>query len=867
MTSAPHRRSWPVIDRPAQTAAIVSALDSAGNRGVVVTGETGIGKTMAALTAARTMTSYPLHLHGSDTARHVPYAALAPWLSRHAPTAGLVDVAAIAAALRDAAQGLTADGVPVIVVDPAPIVDDLSAHALAQVAKAGLARLIVVGRTLADIPEPFLEMWRDRLLGHHQVEPWSTGEVADLLTRHLGAPVVLWSVQELARVAGHQPLFLRYVVDDQLARGTLTLQDGAWLLTGTPVVASAELAGVMRARLDERSEAEHRVLELVALAGEIAFDALERLVDPVALEALLETDLLEVSTGPRSRVQVRHRTIADLVRGGVPFGRRRRLRAELVDVLGEAVPDRGPALLSFAVWTLECGAELDAPVAIRAAEQANRFFDPELALTLAETVEDKQLRLPSVVQTSTALRLLGRVEQATALLTAVAAEDLSGEAPDAVCALAEELALVAAVDPAGVDAAHELLDLADALAARGPGGRRLRALRFDLLAAEGRYAEMLGELEEAVAMRDGSDEWVIAASTLMEACSLTGRQHDALALAAEVGELVPTLDLGPVAFDVAYAALFGVFMKCGLWSSSRETLQAGAMGVDLKMLLIGAAADSAIGMTYVLGGYADEARVFLGQALSQSRVRDVRRTGPQIAAGLAYAAALQGDLATARTFLLEWASGPRTYWNISASGDHLAHSARILVDGLEATEPDLLALAGAHAARGMVVDQLLLLSAAARAGSATALEALLGVDVPQPGPLVETVLRWARGIRDADAEALVEAAQQMLALGNPLFAAESAGAAVGLGGPTLARARTLAQQATAMVRGRAGASPLDGLTPREREVSERAARGDSNKEIAADLVLSVRTVESYLQSAFGKLGIRGRAELAELLAP
>ena len=45
-----------------------------------------------------------------------------------------------------------------------------------------------------------------------------------------------------------------------------------------------------------------------------------------------------------------------------------------------------------------------------------------------------------------------------------------------------------------------------------------------------------------------------------------------------------------------------------------------------------------------------------------------------------------------------------------------------------------------------------------------------------------------------------------------------------------------------------------------------AARRLSNQEIADRLHLSVRTVESYLQSAFGKLGINSRADLPELLA-
>lgn len=56
------------------------------------------------------------------------------------------------------------------------------------------------------------------------------------------------------------------------------------------------------------------------------------------------------------------------------------------------------------------------------------------------------------------------------------------------------------------------------------------------------------------------------------------------------------------------------------------------------------------------------------------------------------------------------------------------------------------------------------------------------------------------------------------------------------------------------------------LTPSERSVAELAARGHSNREIADRLVLSVRTVESHLASAYRKLGIRSRVQLGLALA-
>jgi DNA-binding NarL/FixJ family response regulator len=51
------------------------------------------------------------------------------------------------------------------------------------------------------------------------------------------------------------------------------------------------------------------------------------------------------------------------------------------------------------------------------------------------------------------------------------------------------------------------------------------------------------------------------------------------------------------------------------------------------------------------------------------------------------------------------------------------------------------------------------------------------------------------------------------------------------------------------------------LSDRETEVVKLVARGYSNKEIAAKLEVSVKTVETYRYRAVEKLGLRGRADL------
>lgn len=55
-------------------------------------------------------------------------------------------------------------------------------------------------------------------------------------------------------------------------------------------------------------------------------------------------------------------------------------------------------------------------------------------------------------------------------------------------------------------------------------------------------------------------------------------------------------------------------------------------------------------------------------------------------------------------------------------------------------------------------------------------------------------------------------------------------------------------------------SELDSLTDRETAVLKMAAKGMSNSEIADELCLSVRTIESHLGSIFNKLGVGSRTE-------
>jgi DNA-binding CsgD family transcriptional regulator len=146
------------------------------------------------------------------------------------------------------------------------------------------------------------------------------------------------------------------------------------------------------------------------------------------------------------------------------------------------------------------------------------------------------------------------------------------------------------------------------------------------------------------------------------------------------------------------------------------------------------------------------------------------------------------------------------------------------------------------------------------------------------GKLAPACAAHARALAAGDGVALDAAADTFAELGFDLFAAEAQAAAAeahaALGQKARAnasaeRARRLAAAcvgATTPLLRRLGAAGQPGdLTRREREIAELAARGHTDREIADMLYLSVRTVHAHLRSAYAKLGVAGRGELAAAL--
>jgi DNA-binding CsgD family transcriptional regulator len=128
------------------------------------------------------------------------------------------------------------------------------------------------------------------------------------------------------------------------------------------------------------------------------------------------------------------------------------------------------------------------------------------------------------------------------------------------------------------------------------------------------------------------------------------------------------------------------------------------------------------------------------------------------------------------------------------------------------------------------------------------------VRVPSPFEQARTILAWGerrrRDRRVGDARGSIEdAAEMFVALGAT---------------PWVQRANAELEAEGKL----APATPKEGchsLTPQERRVAVAVSSGATNRDVAASLFLSPRTVEHHVANLFRKLGVRSRSELTRVV--
>jgi DNA-binding CsgD family transcriptional regulator len=246
----------------------------------------------------------------------------------------------------------------------------------------------------------------------------------------------------------------------------------------------------------------------------------------------------------------------------------------------------------------------------------------------------------------------------------------------------------------------------------------------------------------------------------------------------------------------------------------------------------------------------------------------------------ARAAVFAGDLVTAEeaiaaadeAYAADMLRGARTLPYIELSRAWIAAARGGRADAAQSC----LALATAleFGARPLAVEAAHAAVRLGRAADAVELADRLGEAVD--GPLAPIVARQARAAAAGDADALAGVAAELDDLGADLMAAEVFRAASNgyrrAGRGVLASSTGRRADELLAACGQPSSPALDAvaavgeeLTERERQVALLAARGRTSPEIAAELFLSVRTVDTHLSRVYRKLMIDGRHQLAEAM--
>jgi DNA-binding CsgD family transcriptional regulator len=809
----------------------------------------------------------------TEAARSIPLGALShllPQESARAPTT--LDLVRHAQA---AFEARTSQGRLVLGVDDAHLLDPVSAMLVLQLVAGRRAFVVATVRTGEAAPDAVTALWKDESCAFLELQPLSRAETATALALGLGGDIDGPTEWTLWQASQGLPLFLRELVLDGLDRGALVERDGLWHLTGGSGV-GRRLRDLVLSRIGELDDDERAVVETVALGEPVPA---AWFADAAAVGRLVGRGVLEARRdGRRIELWFTHPLQGEVVRAEIPPTRAIVVWRRLASALEASGARRRGDLLRLATWLLEGCEDIAPDVLLSAARRAQLAFAPALAERFARMAEAAGGGFEAGLIVARTAAEQGRFAEAEGALR-VLEGSARGDAERSTVAEgrarllagrlgrgAEAVAVIAAARACVTDpTARARLSLVD-------GWVRYRLGRPE----DG--GDAVADLDDNVAV----DEPVRVEALIFRARMLShaGRCEEGADLAGRSLSMADRLADGIPAMrtDASYTRAFALFCAGQLRAAEKaltdiyeEVLDQG----DLEWL----------GPVAFLSGLVALHRGRLTEALRWTResagiMREVDPQGmlPWAYAFIAQAAGQLGEpeeaAASAASASAAAAASPRG-WIYSASIEHGRGWASAAEGVVGQASASFLAAAKMLDSTGNRVAACLDYHDLARVGGAAVaaprLERLAG----------ESDGEWARACADhavasaaRDGWGLRESAAAFERIGALLFAAEAlleASAAFAAEG-RMSSTRTCEGRAHHLLKRCGGArTPVIlaagqavGLTRREREVATLAAGGLSNKEIAARLVVSVRTVENQLHSVYGKLGIAGRGELATL---
>jgi hypothetical protein len=447
----------------------------------------------------------------------------------------------------------------VVCVDDVHLLDDLSAFVVEQIMQRGAAKLVLTVRDGEPIPTAVQEIWRDGQFDRLDLQPLSLDEATTLLSATLDGSVDPDAAARLWTLTRGNALYLRNIVEQEVAGGRLEVLDEHWRWSGDPIVAPG-LVELIESRIGDLPAPVADVIDALAVGEPIGLAALTRITDPASVE---EADtrgliMLEPAVGG-VEVRVAHPLYGEVRRKRAGPIRLRRLRGLVATELATS-DDRDDVgvVVRRAALSLDSDLTPDADLLVRAAHGAVWLADLPLADRLAQAAIGAGAGAEANFVRAHALSWLSRGEEAEALLAEIPTGQLTDGDRARFAFLRASNMLWALADP---ERAKELID--DASRTTSPQARSyidafLTVYWFAVdqpgLAAQA--SEHLA-LDDLPAVADAEIAWALAAIA-----ADAGRTTEAVAV-ADAGYTVATrsFDAPQMRFNIADAHVSALLLS------------------------------------------------------------------------------------------------------------------------------------------------------------------------------------------------------------------------------------------------------------------------------------------------------------------
>jgi DNA-binding CsgD family transcriptional regulator len=860
----------PLLGRDNELAKIQRAVSGSRDcSGVVIAGGPGVGKTRLAreiLSRAAASGKRTNWVVGTESVRSVPLGAFVGTIG-DAISNPLSDVRRVINSFvrqQDQKQVL-------IGVDDAHLLDGLSAHVVHQLAQSRGTRLVVTLRTGGEEPDAVTALWKDGLLKRMELEPLSADHTRTYIEATLAGPVDSRTAQRFWKLTNGNLLFLRQLVQDQITAGRIRQSAGVWIWDDDVAVSPSmsDIVGRQLRRLDPEIA---EVVDMLSVCEPLSAGVVQGLAPRADLESAEQMRLL-VFERRRSELLARlaHPMFGELRRATAGEMHLSHIRGRLAQRLGQDTDPDMHATVRRALLTLESDLPADPQLYLEAARHAMTLLDLDLAGRFASAAVEAGSSDAIFVRAMN-LVLLGRGQDAEDDLRRICEDGVEGthramtmRAANLVWMLGRPDDASAVLDNVGVDreSVAERMERAavhaciDAVSARCEAAREKAMTALHSGALSDFYAMMasvaltmsmgaLGDIDDLPTVAEEAFERATTSfqashmrfwfgGVYARACRLTGCVEECVRFVecmAESARDVPGLAYANLAFLVGYADLVR-----GNMPGAVKLLHEALAGVEMHGVVTGLRPASCFALV--------EAHAKLGQPEAANE------------------ALVEARSCVAPDYLfMDTALSVATGWALVASGR--------LVDAVAIVQ-EAAALARD---RNQPTHELACLQVVTQWGDVSGADRARELAGELLLPLAKAVAWHAESLKVDDGEGLLGAAAGYRAIGDLATAADAAAqAATAFASRQLlsratyasAIARQLADECGGLCTPALRAPAGHPLTPRQREIAEMVLAGLSNREIADQLVMSVRSVEGHLYRACIRVGAASREELAALM--